>query len=92
MTDQRAEFDIPGIGVRVKMQDRNAPPPASPGNAGDVRPGHGVISAEDQGDGAGLRHTLHDHLEVGAGTGRIAAVHLHVAAVDHAHVLQAIGA
>ena len=80
--------DVARVGVRVEVKNRDSPPAASARHAGDVGPRDGVVATEDERHGTGLSYALHDDLEVRAGARGIAAVHLHVAAVD----LAALGA
>ena len=90
--DERAELDVAGVGMRVEVQHGDPAPAARACHPGDVGPGDGVVAAEDERHGTGLRHALHDHFEIRARSRGVAAVHLYVAAVHDAQVLESVGA
>jgi len=46
--DQRAELDVAGVGVRVEVDHRYPAVADVLGHARGVRPGDGVVAAEDQ--------------------------------------------
>jgi hypothetical protein len=50
--DQRAELDVPGVGVRVEVDHRDAALPEVLGHPGGVRPGDRVVAAQHQRDRA----------------------------------------
>ena len=89
---QRPELDVAGVGVRVEVDHRDPAVAEHVGHPLGVGVGDGVVAAEHDRDRAGAGHLLDRRLEGGQRALDVAGVHLHVAGVDDAQVLQAVGA
>ena len=61
--DQRAELDVAGVRVRVEVNHRHPALADVLGHACGVRPGDGVVAAEDQRESAGRDHGVDGRLE-----------------------------
>ena len=89
---QRAELDVPGVGVRVEVDQRHPAEPVVPGHPGGVGQGDGVVAAEHDRDRPGGGDRVHGGLQCGQRAFDVAGEHLHVARVVHAQVPQAVDA
>jgi len=88
---QRAELDVPGVGVGVEVDHRDPPVPEDVGHALHVGIGNRVVPAENHGDRARAGDLLDGPLQRRQGDLDVPGEHLHVAGVEHPQVAQTVG-
>ena len=90
VTDQRAELDVAGVGVRVEVDHRDPALAEVLGHARGVGPGDRVVAAEHQRDRARRGHRVDRLLQVAHRPGGVAGEHLDVACVVDPQVPQPV--
>ncbi len=90
--EQRAPLGVPGVGVRVEVDDRHPAPADVPRHPCRVRQRDRVITAEDHRQRAGLAHLVHRLLETAQRGLGVPRGHLRVAGVHHRELGQRVDA
>jgi hypothetical protein len=92
VSDKGTQVNVTGIGVCVEMDHRYLAEAVPAGHSGVVRPGDGVVTAEDDRDGTRGRDLEHGRLDQLHGLLDVPVVELDVAGVIHPKLLEAVDA